>query len=252
VNDALGEPQSLLILGGTSEIALTTAKKLVAERVRRVVLAGRPSARLDKAVADLKTWGATDVEVVAFDAADPAEHEKTMDAVFAKGDVDVALLAFGVLGDQETDEKDPAAAARVAQVNYVGGVSAGLAVANAMVRQGHGQLAVISSVAGERARKSNFIYGSTKAGLDAFAQGLGDKLHGTGVHVMVVRPGFVRTRMTEGMEDGPMATTPEVVADGIIKGLKKKSATVWVPGKLRFVMSAVRHVPRPVFRKLPF
>ncbi|MFI6979683.1 decaprenylphospho-beta-D-erythro-pentofuranosid-2-ulose 2-reductase [Embleya sp. NPDC050154] len=249
MKDALGAPQSLLVLGGTSEIALTTARAMVAERVRRVVLAGRPSAALDAAAEELRGLGAS-VEVVGFDAAETDDHEKTIDEVFAAGDIDVVLLAFGVLGDQEADEKSPAAAARVAQVNYVGGVSAGLAAANALSRQGHGALAVISSVAGERARKSNFIYGSTKAGLDAFAQGLGDKLHGTGVHVMIVRPGFVRTRMTEGLPDAPLATTPEVVAEAIVKGLRRKSSVVWVPGQFRFVMSALRHVPRPIFRKL--
>ncbi|WP_406295652.1 decaprenylphospho-beta-D-erythro-pentofuranosid-2-ulose 2-reductase [Embleya sp. NBC_00888] len=249
MKDALGAPQSLLVLGGTSEIALTTARAMVAERVRRVVLAGRPSAALDAAAEELRGLGAS-VEVVGFDAAETDDHEKTIDAVFAAGDIDVVLLAFGVLGDQEADEKSPAAAARVAQVNYVGGVSAGLAAANALSRQGHGALAVISSVAGERARKSNFIYGSTKAGLDAFAQGLGDKLHGTGVHVMVVRPGFVKTRMTEGLPEVPLATTPEVVAEAIVKGLRRKSSVVWVPGQFRFVMSALRHVPRPIFRKL--
>ena len=249
MKDALGAPQALLVLGGTSEIALTTARAMVAERVRRVVLAGRPSAALDAAADDLRGRGA-DVEVVAFDAAETDDHEKSIDAVFAAGDIDVVLLAFGVLGDQDADEKSPAAAARVAQVNYVGGVSAGLAAANALTRQGHGALVVISSVAGERARKSNFIYGSTKAGLDAFAQGLGDKLHGTGVHVMVVRPGFVKTKMTRGLPDAPLATTPEVVAEAIVKGLRRQSSVVWVPGQFRFVMSALRHVPRPIFRKL--
>lgn len=250
MKDALGAPQSLLILGGTSEIALHTARKLVAERVRRVVLAGRPSDALDQAADDLRGQGAA-VEVVAFDAAEPDTHEKVIDGVFADGDIDVVLLAFGVLGDQEADENDPVAAAKVAQVNYVGGVSAGLASVKALRRQGHGSLAVISSVAAERARKANFIYGSSKAGLDAFAQGLADKTHGTGVHVMVVRPGFVKTKMTAGMPDGPMATTPDVVADGIIKGLRKGSTTVWVPGQLRYVFSVLRHVPRPIFRKLP-
>jgi decaprenylphospho-beta-D-erythro-pentofuranosid-2-ulose 2-reductase len=251
VKDALGAPQSLLVLGGTSEIALSTARKMVGERVRRVVLAGRPSEALDAAAADLRGRGAA-VEVVAFDAAEPETHEKILGEVFGAGDIDVVLLAFGVLGDQESDERDPVAAARVAQVNYVGGVSASLAAVKMLRRQGHGSLAVISSVAAERARKANFIYGSSKAGLDAFAQGLADKTHGTGIHVMVVRPGFVRTRMTAHMPDGMMATTPEVVADGIVKGLRRGATTVWVPGQLRFVFSALRHLPRPVFRKLPF
>ena len=171
--------------------------------------------------------------------------------VFAEGDIDMVLLAFGILGDQAHDEREPAAAVRVAQTNYTGAVSAGLVCARALQTQGHGSLVVLSSVAGERARRANFIYGSSKAGLDAFAQGLGDALHGTGVHVMVVRPGFVRSKMTAGLPEAPLATTPEAVATAIELGLRRRSETVWVPGALRVVMSALRHVPRTVFRRLP-
>jgi decaprenylphospho-beta-D-erythro-pentofuranosid-2-ulose 2-reductase len=110
---------------------------------------------------------------------------------------------------------------------------------------------VLSSAAGERVRRADFIYGSSKAGLDAFAQGLGDALYGTGVHVMVVRPGFVRTRMTAGLPPAPLATTPEAVATAIELGLRRRSETVWVPGTLRLVMSALRHAPRALFRRLP-
>ena len=102
----------------------------------------------------------------------------------------------------------------------------------------------------ERARKSNFVYGSSKAGLDAFAQGLGDRLHGSGVHVMVVRPGFVRTKMTAGLDDVPLSTGPDAVAEAIADGLRRNAHTVWVPTPLRFVMSALRHLPRPLFRRL--
>lgn len=123
--------------------------------------------------------------------------------MFAEGDIDMVLLAFGLLGDQARDESAPLSAVRVAQTNYTGAVSAGLICAKALQGQGHGSLVVLSSVAGERARRANFIYGSSKAGLDAFAQGLGDALHGTGVHVMVVRPGFVRSKMTAGLEEAP-------------------------------------------------
>jgi decaprenylphospho-beta-D-erythro-pentofuranosid-2-ulose 2-reductase len=245
----LGSAQSLLVLGGTSDIALATARRMVADRTRHVALAGRPSQALDDAAEELRALGA-EVRVVPFDAAETSEHEKAIESVFADGDVDVVLLAFGVLGNQRDDERDPVAAARVAQVNYVGAVSAGVAAAKALRAQGHGSLVVLSSVAGERARKANFIYGSSKAGLDAFAQGLGDSLHGTGVHVMVVRPGQVRTKMTAGMPDAPMTTTPEAVADAILAGLRRGAHTVWVPGALRFVMSGVRHLPRPVFRRL--
>ncbi|MFJ8926689.1 decaprenylphospho-beta-D-erythro-pentofuranosid-2-ulose 2-reductase [Streptomyces sp. NPDC102364] len=250
MKDAFGTPQSLLVLGGTSEIALATARRLVARRTRTVWLAGRPSPALDEAAAGLRALGA-DTRTVPFDALDPTAHEETLGKVFAEGDIDMVLLAFGILGDQAHDEDDPMSAVRVAQTNYTGAVSASLVCARALQSQGHGSLVVLSSVAGERARRANFIYGSSKAGLDAFTQGLGDALHGTGVHVMIVRPGFVRSKMTAGLVEAPMATTPGAVAQAIETGLRRRSETVWVPGTLRVVMSALRHVPRPVFRRLP-
>ncbi|MFB7928972.1 decaprenylphospho-beta-D-erythro-pentofuranosid-2-ulose 2-reductase [Streptomyces sp. NPDC056039] len=250
MKDAFGLPQSLLVLGGTSEIALATARRLIARRTRTVWLAGRPSAALEEAAGRLRGLGA-DVHTIAFDALDPGSHEAVLGKVFAEGDIDMVLLAFGLLGDQARDEREPEAAVRVAQTNYTGAVSASLVCARALQAQGHGSLVVMSSVAGERARRANFIYGSSKAGLDAFAQGLGDALHGTGVHVMVVRPGFVRTRMTAGLPDAPLATTPEAVATAVELGLRRRSETVWVPGALRVVMAALRHLPRGVFRRLP-
>ncbi|MEU6842916.1 decaprenylphospho-beta-D-erythro-pentofuranosid-2-ulose 2-reductase [Streptomyces sp. NPDC046716] len=250
MKDAFGIPQSLLVLGGTSEIGLATARRLITRRTRTVWLAGRPSPALDEAAAGLRETGA-DVRTVAFDALDSESHEEALGKVFAEGDIDMVLMAFGVLGDQARDEGDPLAAVRVAQTNYTGAVSAGLVCARALQAQGHGSLVVLSSVAGERARRSNFIYGSSKAGLDAFAQGLGDALHGTGVHVMVVRPGFVRSKMTAGLAEAPLATTPDAVASAIELGLRRRSETVWVPGALRVVMAGLRHVPRPLFRRLP-
>ncbi len=250
MKDAFGAPQSLLVLGGTSEIALATARRLIARRTRTVWLAGRPSPALDAAAHRLRGLGA-EVRTVPFDALDSAAHEEVLGKVFTEGDIDMVLVAFGLLGDQTHDEAEPMAAVRVAQTNYTGAVSAGLVCANALQSQGHGSLVVLSSVAGERARRANFIYGSSKAGLDAFTQGLGDALHGTGVHVMVVRPGFVRTKMTEGMTEAPLATTPEAVARAIETGLRRRAEVVWVPGALRAVMSALRHVPRPLFRRLP-
>ncbi|MFD5032809.1 decaprenylphospho-beta-D-erythro-pentofuranosid-2-ulose 2-reductase [Streptomyces sp. NPDC058220] len=250
MKDAFGTPQSLLILGGTSEIGLATARRLIARRTRTVWLAGRPSPALDRAAGRLRTLGA-DVRTVDFDALDPASHEEALGKVFAEGDIDMVLLAFGVLGDQAHDEAEPLAAVRVAQTNYTGAISAGLVCAGALQTQGHGSLVVLSSVAGERARRANFIYGSSKAGLDAFAQGLGDAMQGTGVQVMIVRPGFVRSKMTAGLDEAPLATTPEAVAAAIELGLRRRSETVWVPGALRVVMATLRHLPRPVFRRLP-
>ncbi|MGP4010140.1 decaprenylphospho-beta-D-erythro-pentofuranosid-2-ulose 2-reductase [Streptomyces sp. 4N124] len=250
MKDAFGLPQSLLVLGGTSEIALATTRRMIARRTRTVWLAGRPTPALDGAAAELRALGA-EVHTVPFDALDPDSHETVLGKVFAEGDIDMVLLAFGILGDQAHDEREPAAAVRVAQTNYTGAVSSALVAARALQTQGHGSLVVLSSVAGERARRVNFIYGSSKAGLDAFTQGLGDALHGTGVHVMVVRPGFVRSKMTAGLEEAPLTTTPEAVATAIELGLRRRSETVWVPGALRLVMTALRHLPRAVFRRLP-
>ncbi|BDH08226.1 decaprenylphospho-beta-D-erythro-pentofuranosid-2-ulose 2-reductase [Streptomyces seoulensis] len=245
-----GPPRSLLVLGGTSEIALATARRLVARRTRTVWLAGRPGPALDRAAGSLATLGA-EVRTVDFDALDPESHETVLGKVFAEGDVDMVLLAFGVLGDQARDEREPLRAVRVAATNYTGAVSSGLVAARALQDQGHGALVVLSSVAAERARRSDFIYGSSKAGLDTFAQGLGDALYGTGVQVMVVRPGFVRTDKTAHLAPGPLSTTPEQVAAAVELGLRRGSETVWVPGALRPVMSVLRHAPRALFRRLP-
>jgi len=136
-------------------------------------------------------------------------------------------------------------------VNYTGAVSVGLHVARRLREQGHGHLVVLSSVAGDRARRSNYVYGSTKAGLDAFAQGLGDALVGSGASVLVVRPGMVRTRMSDGLPEAPMTTDPEVVGKVIVQALRRGKHTVYAPGPLRFLMGAVKSVPRPIFRRLP-
>ncbi len=251
MKDALGAVQTALVLGGTSEIALATIRRLARDRCRKVVLAVRDVAAGEALVADLTAAGVADVHVLAFDARAPETHAGVVAAAAdLLGDVDLVLLAFGVLGDQAAFDADPAAAADAVAVNFGGAVAAALASADLLRRQGHGTLAVLSSVAGERVRAENFVYGSTKAGLDGFAQGLGDHLQGTGARVMVVRPGFVHTRMTEGREPAPFATTPEAVADAIADGLAKGSEVVWAPGILRFVLSAMRHLPRPLWRKV--
>jgi decaprenylphospho-beta-D-erythro-pentofuranosid-2-ulose 2-reductase len=251
VIDALGEPQSVLVLGGSSEIARATVEALPRGRLRRVILAGRPSAALDDAALALGNAGIPTVEVAQFDAANTDSHGAFVDEVFDNGDVDIVILAFGVLGDQMQLETDPSQAVHLATVNYTGAVSVGLYVARRLRQQGHGHLVVLSSVAGDRARRSNYVYGSTKAGLDAFAQGLGDALVGSGASVLVVRPGMVRTRMSAGLPEAPMTTDPDVVGQVIVQALRKGKHTVYAPGPLRFLMTAVKVVPRSVFRKLP-
>ena len=252
MKDALGSVQSVLVLGAGSDIAQATVRKLVASRARTIVLAARDPESVAAFADELRGLGATNVDTIAFDAHDIDHHEAFVNDLFARaGDVDLAILAFGVLGDQEVAERDGAAAIEIAQVNYLGSVSTAVPISQRMRDQGHGTIVALSSVAGERARRSNFVYGSSKAGMDAFFQGLGDALVGSGVKVMVVRPGFVHTKMTEGMEAAPLSTTPEAVADAIVKGIERGTETVWVPSTMRYVMSVLRHVPRPVFRKLP-
>ncbi len=251
MRDATGSVQSVLVLGGSSDIALATVRRLVADRCRTVVLAGRDPVALGPAAEELRAAGATTVDVVAFDAAATATHEQVLGEVFATHpDLDVVLLAFGVLGDQDELDGDPDAAARVATVNFTGAVTAGLVVADRLRAQGHGTLAIITSVAGERVRADNVVYGATKAGLDGFAEGLDHRLEGSGASVMIVRPGFVRTKMTAHMDDGPMATTADAVADDVVAGLKRGAHVVWSPAKLRPVFGVLKLLPRPIWRKV--
>lgn len=252
MRDALGAPQSVLVLGGTSDIGRATAKALVARRARTVILAGRRPEALEEAAAELRASGADRVETVRFDADDTASHAAFTEDVFSRfGDIDVVLVAFGVLGDQARAESKPDEAVAVLTTNFVGAASIGLHVSHQLRRQGHGAIVLLSSVAGQRARRSNFVYGSSKAGVDAFYTGLGDSLVGTGVSVIVVRPGFVHTKMTQGMKPAPGSTTPEKVAEVIVGALESGAEEVWAPSPLRAVMSVLRHVPRPVFRRLP-
>lgn len=248
MRDALGEVGSVLVLGGTSDIALTIARVLAAPRDARIVLAVRDEARGAEAAGAL---GAGEIVTVPFDATAVDTHAEFVERVFdAHGDFDVVLVAFGVLGEQERDERDGARALEVVDTNFRGAVSVLVPLAERMRAQGHGSIVVFSSVAAERPRRANFVYGASKAGLDAFAQGLGDSLHGSGVRVIVVRPGFVETKMTAGREPAPFATTPDVVAAAVMEGLRRGAHTVWAPPRLRWVMSVLRHLPRPLFRRL--
>lgn len=248
--DAVGNPQSLLVLGGTSEIALAVVRRYTAARKPRVVLAARPSPRRDAAVAELTAAGVP-VTAVDFDARDVGSHPTVLDKAFADGGIDVALVAFGVLGDAERAWQDHEAAVELAEVNYTGAVSVGVGLAARLREQGHGVIVALSSVAGERVRRSNFVYGSTKAGMDAFYLGLGEALRPDGVTVTVVRPGFVHTRMTDGLRPAPLSSTADQVAAVVVNAVRDRRELVWAPAPLRLVMSALRHLPRAVFRRLP-
>ena len=251
MRDALGAVQSVLVLGGNSEIALAIVDRLVEGRTKRVLLGVRSPASATAAVSRLRASGADTVDTVVFDALDPASHSRVIaDAVERIGDLDMIILAFGVLGDPAAMDADPMAAVEVAEVNYVGAVSAGLAAAARLREQGHGTILSITSVAGVRARADNYVYGSTKAGMDSFSQGLGDALVGTGARCVVVRPGFVHTRMTEGMTPAPFATTPDKIADAVISGLQKNREIIWAPAIMGPMFTVLRHLPRMVWRKL--
>jgi decaprenylphospho-beta-D-erythro-pentofuranosid-2-ulose 2-reductase len=251
VDNALGEPQTILLLGGTSDIGLAIVRELLSPTTRTVILACRDVDKGQQAAAGLRHFGLA-VDVVHFDGAATATHASIVgDAANRHGDIDVAVVAFAVLGEGAVTSTDELAAAELADVNFTGTVTATIAVANRMRAQGHGAIVLLSSVAGERVRRANPVYGGAKAGIDGFAQGLGDGLAADGVHMLVVRPGFVHSAMTAGMKPAPFATTPEKVASATARGLRSSRRTVWVPGILRFVFIALRHTPGPVWRRLP-
>jgi len=252
MKNGLGSVQSVLVLGGGSDIALATVRVLMDERTQRFVLGVRDPKTFGQVAGSLRAGHSARVDVVAFDALKFEAHQTFVDDIFGRhGDFDLVLLAFGVLGEQAVSERDGAKARAIVETNFTGAVSVIVPLAQRLRAQGHGTLVVLSSVAAQRARKSNFVYGASKAGLDAFAHGLGDSLAGSGVHVMVVRPGFVHTKMTVNMKAPPFATTPDVVAKAIVAGVRRNAHTIWVPGVLRAVMTVLRHVPRGVFRRLP-
>jgi decaprenylphospho-beta-D-erythro-pentofuranosid-2-ulose 2-reductase len=214
------------------------------------VLAARPGERRERAVAELRATGAR-LEVLDFDAHDLEAHAAVVEAAADGGDLDVMVVAYGVLGDNERAWTDAGAAVELARTNYLAPVVSGVALGDRIRRQGHGVVVALSSVAGERPRRSNFVYGSTKAGFDAFYVGLAEALRPLGGRVLVVRPGFVRTKMTEGLEAAPLTVSADDVARAVVEGVAAGREQLWVPRAMRPVMSALRHLPRPLFRRLP-
>jgi decaprenylphospho-beta-D-erythro-pentofuranosid-2-ulose 2-reductase len=251
VNNALQQSQTIVLLGGTSEIGLAILRQAITPATRRVVLACRDVESGATAAASLRRSD-VNVDVVHFDGAATETHSAVLQQLATtQGDLDLVIVAFAQLGDPAETTADTEAAAHLAHINFTGNVSAIVAAASVMRRQGHGQIVVLSSVAGERVRKANPVYGGTKAGLDGFCQGLGDALADDGVQMLVVRPGFVHTKMTQGMQAAPFATTPEKVAEVTVKALRAGRRMAWAPGILRPVFSILRHLPGPVWRRLP-
>lgn len=257
VFDAVGNPQTILLLGGTSEIGLAICDRYLQNTHARIVLACLPDdPGRDDAVAQMKDAGAKAVELIDFDAVDTDSHPKVIEQAFKNEgggprDIDVAIVAFGLLGDAEELWQNQRKAVQIAEINYTAAVSVGVLLGEKMRAQGFGRIIAMSSAAGERVRRSNFVYGSTKAGLDGFYLGLGEALKEFGVHVLVIRPGQVRTRMSAHIKEAPLTVDKEYVANLAVTASAKGKELVWAPGAFRYVMMVLRHIPRPIFRKLP-
>jgi decaprenylphospho-beta-D-erythro-pentofuranosid-2-ulose 2-reductase len=258
VLDAVGNPQTILLLGGTSEIGLAICERYLQNAHARILLADLPDhPRKDDAIAAMTAAGAKSVEWIDFDGTESDTHPAVIHQAFTRGDVDVAIVAFGLLGDAEELWQNQRKAVQIAEINYTAAVSVGVLLGEKMRAQGFGQIIAMSSAAGERIRRSNFVYGSTKAGLDGFYLGLGEALREFGVRVLVIRPGQVRTSTTiahwkaTGAKEAPLTVDKEYVANLAVTAAAKGKELVWAPGAFRYVMMVLRHIPRPIFRKLP-
>ncbi|PRY13512.1 SDR family NAD(P)-dependent oxidoreductase [Kineococcus rhizosphaerae] len=243
-------PNPVLLLGGRSEIGLEVAERLVRAGARTVVLAARRASDLGAETTRLTALGA-EVEAVEFDADDVAAHEEVLTGLVARHGALDAVVAFGVLGDQARAERDVAHALAVVHTDFVAQVSVLSHLANLLRPLRAGRIVVFSSIAGARVRRANYVYGSAKAGLDGFASGLADALHGSGVRLLLARPGFVVGRMTEGMSPAPLSSTPAQVADAVVAALDTGRGEVWVPGPLRALAAAMTVTPRAVWRRAP-
>jgi decaprenylphospho-beta-D-erythro-pentofuranosid-2-ulose 2-reductase len=252
MENAFGQPQNVVVLGGSSDIARAITRKLCAARARTVVLAGRNPELLAGAEAEAQQFGAAATATVVFNAEDPSNAAHTVSECFARagGEVDLVIVAVGLLGDQSADEDDAVAAARVMTVNLTWPVAALAEVRRRLVAQGSGRILVITSVSGIRVRRTMYLYGGAKAGLDRLCDGLADSLEGTGVTLQILRAGVVRTKMTTGHPEPPFTTGPDEVADNVVKGMATSERVIWSPPALRYVFAILRHLPKPIFRAI--
>ncbi|MGX9296717.1 decaprenylphospho-beta-D-erythro-pentofuranosid-2-ulose 2-reductase [Tsukamurella paurometabola] len=250
--NAVGVPQSILLLGGTSEIGLSIVEEYLAKGTQRVVLAALPNDPLrEQAVAQVEAAGAASVEVIDFDATDFDGHAKTIDAAFANGDIDVAIVAFALDFDAEELWQNQRKAVLLAQVNYTGAVSVGVLLGQKIKEQGHGQIIAMSSVAGLRPRRSNFVYGSSKAGFDGFYLNLGQALEPFGGSVLVVRPGMVRTKFSAHVKEAPLTIDKDVIGKLAVDAAIKGKSLVYAPAPWGFVSFGLKNIPQPIFKRLP-
>lgn len=236
----------VLLIGGTSEIGQAILAALDLGPDSEVVLAGRDAERMRQAATGLRAR----VTTVSYDATSAESQPNLMAAAFAAGPPDLVISAAGILTPQEELDADPRQAATLIDTNFTSHVTVLLAIAERLRQAGRGTIVVLSSVAAVRPRRANFVYGAAKAGLDAFARGLADSLHGTGVRVLLVRPGFVTGRMTAGMTPAPLASTPAQVGSSVAAALAGDATSVWVPRSVGMLAVAMRLMPRPLWRRL--
>ena len=241
---------NILIIGATSAIAKATAR-LYAQQGARFYLAARDETRLALLAQDLRVRGAAEVFEQALDLSQIEAHEAVVEEAFARLErVDVILLAHGTLPDQRACERDFALAHREIQLNAVSTVALLTQIANRLERQRSGVMATITSVAGDRGRQSNYVYGASKAMVSTFLQGLRNRLHKSDVAVVDIRPGFVDTPMTASFAKGPLWAKPDAIAEGIVRAVAKRRAVVYLPGFWRVIMFVVRAIPERIFVRL--
>ena len=246
----LNTPRRILVLGATSGIAEATCRIWASEGAS-LFLVGRNASRLAVVAADLKTRGASYVATAVADLDDTAQHPALLaHAVNSLGGMDVAYLTHGILGDQAKAEQDFGTAAQILHTNFVSVVSLLTWLANFCVQRHAGVLAVISSVAGDRGRKSNYLYGSSKAGLTAFLGGLRNRVDREGVTVLNIKPGPVKTAMTAGMKGSEKFADVNKVAQTIVKAVDAKADSLYVPFQWGPIMWVIQHIPERVFKKL--
>lgn len=249
---AEGTPMRILILGATSAIAVATARLYAEQQQAHILLVGRQERRLEEVAADLRARGAAVVETVSCELAKPADaHQQFGQWVSRLGGVDDVLLAYGLLGDQAEAETSPQAAADIFTVNFTSQAQWALAAAEILERQGHGALVVFGSVAGDRGRRSNFIYGAAKAGMTALVEGISHRFAGSGARAVLVKIGPTITPMTAHLaRKGPLWATPEQVARIIHASASRGGPVVYAPRRWRFIMGVIRLLPAFLFNRV--
>jgi decaprenylphospho-beta-D-erythro-pentofuranosid-2-ulose 2-reductase len=251
MKNGLGVPQTIALFGGTSEIGQEIVSQLIRPGVGDVALVSR---NIDAAQMFGDSIGDDSLSIhhIRFDGADARSMPSVVDEVTQSlGDIDVAIIAQALLCDGVDVLKNPLDVVDMCDVNFTATLTLLSSLAAQMKKQGYGRIVLLSSVAGERVRKANPAYGATKAGIDAFAQALDHELEGSGASILIVRPGFVTTKMTAGMRKAPFSSDAATVAKATVAAIDTHRRVIWVPGLLRFVFMAFRHLPTGVWRRLP-